>query len=316
MRLRWPVWIACLLAAFALPMAGGLAQRADAPAKKPSIEKPGNAASDEDDEDDDDDDKPPPGKKAVDRNDDAEDEGDKHPRNSETMNDASVDEGRDGVPPLPLRAPPVALRGVIRAEEPLGPEPPPAKWSDAEISEAKSACARLLKDGAYEYKALEPMKEGACGAPAPIRLAYINHVPRIEIRPGGTMTCPLADTLDRWLREVVQPRAKALLHANVIRLGNLSAYQCRTRNNSPAERISFHAFAQAVDVSEFVTAKGEHITVLEHWPAKDERSQFLRDVHDGACKIFGTVLGPDANAAHKNHFHLDMAPRRHSAYCQ
>jgi hypothetical protein len=130
------------------------------------------------------------------------------------------------------------------------------------------------------------------------------------------MTCPLADALDRWLREVVQPRAKALLHANVIRVSNLSAYQCRNRYNSPEERISYHAFAQAVDISEFVTAKGEHINVLEHWPVKDERSQFLRDIHDGACKIFGTVLGPEANAAHRNHFHLDLAKRRHSAYCQ
>ena len=120
-------------------------------------------------------------------------------------------------------------------------------------------------------------------------------------------TCPLADALDRWLREVVQPRAKALLHANVIRLGNMSAYMCRNRYNSATERISYHAFAEALDVSEFVTAKGEHINVLEHWPVKDERSQFLRDVHDGACKIFSTVLGPEANEAHKNHFHLDMA---------
>ncbi len=79
------------------------------------------------------------------------------------------------------------------------------------------------------------------------------------------MTCPLAEALDRWLREVVQPRAKALLDANVIRLGNLAAYQCRNRYNSPTERISYHAFAEAIDVSEFVTAKGEHITVLEHW---------------------------------------------------
>ena len=204
----------------------------------------------------------------------------------------------------------------IRSSEPFGPEPPPAKWSDAEISGAKSACARLLTDGAYDFKALEPIKEGACGAPAPVRLTYINHVPRIEVRPGATMTCPLADALDRWLREVVQPRAKALLHANVIRLGNLSAYVCRNRYNSRDGADQLSRLRRSLDVSEFVTAKGEHINVLEHWPANDERSRFLRDIHDGACKIFGTVLGPEANAAHKNHFHLDMAKRRHSAYCQ
>jgi hypothetical protein len=47
------------------------------------------------------------------------------------------------------------------------------------------------------------------------------------------------------------------------------------------------------------------------------RRQFLRDAHTGACKIFGTVLGPDANEAHKNHFHVDMAHRATgSHYCQ
>jgi hypothetical protein len=27
---------------------------------------------------------------------------------------------------------------------------------------------------------------------------------------------------------------------------------------------------------------------------------FLRDVHAGVCRIFGTVLGPEANEAHRN----------------
>src|SRR5262249_34970549 len=43
---------------------------------------------------------------------------------------------------------------------------------------------------------------------------------------------------------------------------------------------------------------------------------FLRDVHAGACRIFGTVLGPEADEAHRNHLHLDLAPRRRSAFCE
>ena len=38
--------------------------------------------------------------------------------------------------------------------------------------------------------------------------------------------------------------------------------------------------------------------------------QFLRDIHASACKVFGTVLGPEANNAHRNHFHVDMAKRQ------
>ncbi len=43
---------------------------------------------------------------------------------------------------------------------------------------------------------------------------------------------------------------------------------------------------------------------------------FLRRLHKGACGTFGTVLGPDANEAHRNHFHFDLAQRKRSAFCE
>jgi hypothetical protein len=47
------------------------------------------------------------------------------------------------------------------------------------------------------------------------------------------------------------------------------------------------------------------------------RTQFLREAHTSACKIFGTVLGPESNDAHKNHFHVDMAERANgSHFCE
>ena len=50
--------------------------------------------------------------------------------------------------------------------------------------------------------------------------------------------------------------------------------------------------------------------------AKSAEAQFLRRLHQGACGVFGTVLGPEANEAHRDHFHFDLAHRRNSAYCQ
>jgi hypothetical protein len=41
----------------------------------------------------------------------------------------------------------------------------------------------------------------------------------------------------------------------------------------------------------------------------------VKRLHDDACQTFGTVLGPDANEAHKNHFHFDMK-RRRASLCQ
>jgi hypothetical protein len=51
-------------------------------------------------------------------------------------------------------------------------------------------------------------------------------------------------------------------------------------------------------------------------PAMTGTAQFLRTVHRSACQIFGTVLGPEANAAHNNHFHLDMAERKVRVICE
>lgn len=51
-------------------------------------------------------------------------------------------------------------------------------------------------------------------------------------------------------------------------------------------------------------------------PEQGATSEFLHLAHDDACKIFGTVLGPDANAAHHDHFHLDMKARKYRSICQ
>lgn len=36
---------------------------------------------------------------------------------------------------------------------------------------------------------------------------------------------------------------------------------------------------------------------------------FLRKLHQGACGVLTTALGPEANEAHRDHLHLDMKER-------
>jgi hypothetical protein len=50
--------------------------------------------------------------------------------------------------------------------------------------------------------------------------------------------------------------------------------------------------------------------------ALNGKMDFLREAHHAACRIFGTVLGPEANSAHKNHFHVDMADRKGFIICE
>ena len=39
-------------------------------------------------------------------------------------------------------------------------------------------------------------------------------------------------------------------------------------------------------------------------------AKFLRLAHDGGCRIFSTVLGPEANDAHRSHLHMDLQDRK------
>ena len=47
-------------------------------------------------------------------------------------------------------------------------------------------------------------------------------------------------------------------------------------------------------------------------PATTKQAVFLKRLHGGSCTLFATVLGPEANEAHRDHFHLDMKARRTS----
>lgn len=51
---------------------------------------------------------------------------------------------------------------------------------------------------------------------------------------------------------------------------------------------------------------GRRLNVARDWRGDSAEAAFLRDAHRGACRVFGTTLGPDYNAAHADHFHLDM----------
>jgi hypothetical protein len=72
---------------------------------------------------------------------------------------------------------------------------------------------------------------------------------------------------------------------------------------------SEHATANALDIAAFRFADGRRVSVVGDWEGTPEERAFLREVRDGACKLFATVLSPDYNAAHRDHFHLDQADR-------
>jgi hypothetical protein len=214
--------------------------------------------------------------------------------------------------PPPKASEPEKPNEAAKPPEPMGPPPPPQTWTASEVDAGRKDCDKRLSGAPIIFERLAPIREGACGLPSPVRLNGFEseRAPQLAFNPAPTTSCKMAQALKRWFDEIVQPKAKAYLNATIVRMSTLSSYDCRSRYDDPMQRLSQHAYGNALDVAEFITAKGERIALADAWSAGDERADFLRDIHDGACKIFGTTLGPEANNAHKNHFHLDMTERR------
>lgn len=126
----------------------------------------------------------------------------------------------------------------------------------------------------------------------------------LPLDPGGlVMSCPLAAATLVWAREVVIPAARAA-GVGATALTNFGSYNCRRIAGST--RLSEHAAANAVDIAGLRLQRGPPLGVVRDWADPGPRGRLLRDLHAGACRVFGTVLGPDYNRAHYDHFHLDM----------
>jgi len=283
-------------------------------------------------------------------------------------------------------------------------------WTETEITDAKAHCAAILERIHAVYTFHEPIKNGACGAPAPVALMSIGQNPVVSFSPPPAVRCDLADALDTWLEKDVQPLARKHLGSPVVKIETMGDYACRNAYRRKTTKLSEHGLADALDIGAFVTATGKTASVMDGWgtplreimariaaekaaaekvaaekqaadlaaankaaqknlgggktgatvpplatasklgapavgaasaaiiegvpkltvtlpgaskkaatgdePAPDPQVKaFLLEAHEAACHIFGTTLGPEANADHRNHFHVDMAARKYKKIC-
>lgn len=298
-------------------------------------------------------------------------------------------QAEEPIPPLPVRK---TSKGKPTEA------PPPDVWQPSEIAAAKARCAELLSGIDAVVEPQPPIKEGQCGTPAPIRLISLGKGRKVTFSPPALVNCQLAAALHTWINKDLQRWSMRHLGKRIAQVEVMSDYSCRTAFGRVGNRLSQHAYADALDIRGFVLETGERVEVLDGWgmterdiaaqaaaakakaeaqaktnvpdtdtrkvakdpdtrkatkaalelaaaklggpdrrrddPAKDDatkvaalgpepppvpvttrQSQFLRAAHASACRIFGTTLGPEANDAHRNHFHVDMAERKVRKIC-
>lgn len=174
-------------------------------------------------------------------------------------------------------------------------------------------CRALLDRAGIDYQALPARTDGPnCGYDDGVRTSPRGPL-AIRYAPPVGATCAVAAALAVWEWRVVQPAAERRFGARVAAIDNYGTYSCRRigggRGAEAGGNWSEHAGANAVDVAGFRLADGRRVTVARDWNGSADEAAFLRDVRDGACDLFATVLSPDYNAAHRDHLHLDQADR-------
>jgi hypothetical protein len=305
----------------------------------------------------------------------------------------------------------------------------PDIWPEADVAAARARCTQILQGVQAVTMPEEPVKEGACGTPAPVRLISVGKNPEVALSPPPLVNCDMVAAIADWVKDDLQPLAKKHLSAEVLTIEVMSDYSCRAAYGRKGRGWSEHAFANALDIRGFFTNKAQSAYVLEDWgkpereiryeiaaaKAKAEKAAkekaaaeaaiaatqkspdknqtaansassanahaapaapdvkstlvegisnfakslppgglggseekaafdtapdklggpkydvniqlnaggalpakaiFLRATHTAACKRFGTTLGPESNAAHRNHLHIDLAERKSKKYCE
>jgi len=179
----------------------------------------------------------------------------------------------------------------------------------AALGDKPAQCRALLGSSGSDDRAAPSRRSGECGY-ADGTLIAAGGAREAAFSPSGLVTsCPVATALLLWDERVVQPAARRHFGTGVDRITHAGSYSCRRLYGRDAGAWSEHATADAIDTLGFRLEDGRTISVLRDWSGSNENAAFLRDVRDGACRLFTTVLSPDYNAAHRDHLHLDTAYR-------
>ena len=121
------------------------------------------------------------------------------------------------------------------------------------------------------------------------------------------LTCEAATALALWVEQGLQPLAIERFGSRVVWMQDMGTYSCRNMigNKRWVNMRSQHSLANAVDIGAFRLENGKQISVGSDYKSNTPEGQFLRDAHMLACRYFRVAIGPEFNAAHHDHLHLD-----------
>lgn len=201
------------------------------------------------------------------------------------------------LPRLPDRWNPFA---PLVLTEPLGPF---TRMKLARLAGDPAQCRGALAEAGVTVTLLA---ESSAGPDCPLRDTL--RMPGRFDPPRPLLTCPMAAAWTLYEAQVLRPAADRHFGTGIAGVRHLGTLACR--NVRGGQRRSQHAGANAIDLAALHLDHGREVSVLRDWGRETPAGAFLREARDGACRIFGAVLGPERDAAHADHFHLDLGHAR------
>lgn len=122
------------------------------------------------------------------------------------------------------------------------------------------------------------------------------------------MACRAAVALVRTIDDVAAEGVVAIQH--------MGTYNCRVISGT--DTLSRHAYGDAIDLAGFEFEDGTVVTLVDDWehdttsPATFGGQFLYLAAHRWYdAWIWNTILTPNYNSAHDDHFHVDLTPDRH-----
>ena len=171
------------------------------------------------------------------------------------------------------------------------------------LSDDLPACERKLYELGVTYDSLPDRSVGTCALNTQVQLNQSRYPYSAPVKGQ----CALMLSLALWEKHVVAPAALQYFGEEPTQINHSGIFACRSVRGST--RISEHASANAIDISSF-EFKGSSVSLLADWGKDTNAGRFLNAIQQGSCNLFGGVLGPEYNALHRDHFHLDLGNYR------
>lgn len=182
------------------------------------------------------------------------------------------------------------------------PVTPVTQWKLTQAIGDPALCRAVLAEAAQFEPQADKVTNDQCHIRNRVLLSTVGdtRINTLETR------CPVALRLAMWNQHGLQPAARDLLDADITRILHIGSYNCRPIRtpSGGTGRMSTHATADAVDIRGFTLSDDRRLRLRHDWTGETSAAAFLREAHRTSCIWFKTSLGPEFNALHADHFHL------------